>query len=246
MTRISYESYLGLFRRSELVKPHTNVYVAPAPADALLDEDDNFVGDILCSVQRVVAAISADDEYSGSREYVPGMNVRRWDQASSARLNALIVREYQSESGGNVTLIVDDTVDATRSLPGTEDTQLEIVLTLCATLLEYFTTQRIRVSRVFTSDGVESLPDKASNDNDWVLRRLAGIVGTSSSIANCPGIDTHLNGETVILVTYAWRDECDTLATTVQRQGLHVIPVSVNRNGTEARDSATALSGGAP
>jgi len=46
-------------------------------------------------------------EYVGSREYQPGMSVRRWDYASWARLSTPIVREFADQNRPSVAIVVD-------------------------------------------------------------------------------------------------------------------------------------------
>ena len=51
-------------------------------------------------------------EYLGSRDYQPGMRVRRWDYRSWARLGRPVVREYEEPQRKSIVLIVDTLVPA--------------------------------------------------------------------------------------------------------------------------------------
>ena len=69
-------------------------------------------------------------EYVGSREYRPGMPVRRWDFASWARLGHPAVREF-SEGRDSLAVLV---VDALRRQP--VDESLESVLSRAAAIVD--------------------------------------------------------------------------------------------------------------
>lgn len=55
----------------------------------------------------VLQASQVSFDYVGSREYQPGVAVRRWDYASWARLGKPAVREFSDEQASSMTILVD-------------------------------------------------------------------------------------------------------------------------------------------
>jgi uncharacterized protein (DUF58 family) len=68
----------------------------------------------------------------GSREFVPGMTVKRWDYASWARIGKPAVREYQSERQQTASLLID--TFAAEKMDEDFESRFEAVLSLTASL----------------------------------------------------------------------------------------------------------------
>ncbi|MAI32202.1 MAG: hypothetical protein CMM07_11105 [Rhodopirellula sp.] len=91
-------------------------------------------------------------DYTGSREYEPGMAVRRWDFPSWARLGVPIVREFQSPSVQNVFLIIDTALEEHPrvSEDGTYPA-LEQMLSLATTAIHDLAKQTVKL-RLFVTE----------------------------------------------------------------------------------------------
>ena len=95
-----------LFRWRRKLDLQTEVAVTPIP---LQEDQDQTARRVLTSVGNWAKKLLAGEasEYAGSREYLVGMTVRRWDFASWARLGKPIVREFKAPSVRSMNVIVD-------------------------------------------------------------------------------------------------------------------------------------------
>ena len=103
-------------------------------------------------------------DYTGSREYEPGMSVRRWDFPSWARLGIPIVREFQSPSIQHVFLIIDTALE--KQTRPTEDgtyPAFEQMLSLAATAIHDLGKQTVKLA-LFVTEG--SLNDDTLLNSD--------------------------------------------------------------------------------
>jgi len=91
-------------------------------------------------------------DYTGSREYEPGMSVRRWDFPSWARLGIPIVREFQSPSIQHVFLIIDTALDE-QATANADDCYpaFEQMLSLATTAIHDLAKQTVKL-QLFVTD----------------------------------------------------------------------------------------------
>jgi uncharacterized protein (DUF58 family) len=75
-------------------------------------------------------------EYVGSREYQPGLAVRKWDYASWARLGQPVVREFCEPRHPSVAVMLDTFFPGGNAEDGRVVPELEAVLSLAAAIVE--------------------------------------------------------------------------------------------------------------
>ena len=109
----------------------------------------NFVAQL--SGDRNRSRALADQEFIGSREYLPGMETRRWDYAAWARLQVPHVCQFEEEGQRRVSLVFD------RGQPGLDidafESAISFFLALTDTLLEH----DFRVDRIAIADRLMDL-----------------------------------------------------------------------------------------
>ncbi len=89
-----------------------------------------------------------DWDYVGSREYVPGLPVRRWDYASWARLGRPVVREFSSSQQPTATLWLDNLSDSSELNTEQVSHSFERVVASAAALADLITREDFRIARV--------------------------------------------------------------------------------------------------
>ncbi len=165
-----------LFCSTQVVPSAATIAVTPSP---LTGDEDAAARALLQAVggwsHRLLSGDALD--YTGSREYQPGMPVRRWDFSSWARLGKPIVREFQSPSIQSVLLLVDTAVSCEH--PKDEALRLvERALSLAASAINDLLGKSIRVQLYVTSESpaeqlAESIVHGSTNDAESMQIRLA-------------------------------------------------------------------------
>jgi uncharacterized protein (DUF58 family) len=125
---------LGLMRNvtSYTDRSSAATYVVPALDYELLAEL-NKQGAANSPMSLDVPLVSGDNEYVGSREYLPGIVPRRWDYACWARLGQPVVRTYADPCQMSVTLIVANETAIPPSLDVRHPERLEELVAMAAT-----------------------------------------------------------------------------------------------------------------
>lgn len=191
-----------LFRHTTRVRTSANIAITPRLLSA---DDDATTGGLLDSLGNWTRKLLSGDamDYTGSREYEPGMPVRQWDFASWARLGRPIVREFQSPSVRTISLIVDTAVDATGESRGDQtDARLEKVLSTAATAIECICRNPIQL-RLFVTGQDQSDERNVGFERETLLIRLAIAQRETTIVADemigrwCD----HLNQSPVLLLT---------------------------------------------
>lgn len=191
-----------LFRYTRRVETIASIPVTPKLLSA---NDGAIAGGLLDALGTWTRKLLSGDalDYTGSREYEPGMPVRRWDFSSWARLGQPIIREYQSPSVRTITLIVDTAVDpssnADRKLAGQ---RLETVLSLAATVIEHVSRHPIQI-RLFVTGQDWDLQSGGASDRESLLIRLAAakresVQAASQSIVE---LSAHLSNVPALIIT---------------------------------------------
>ena len=118
-------------------------------------------------------------EYVGSREWRPGLPVRRWDFTSWARLGTPAVREFTQGSEWVAVVVVD----ARRVSTQGEDPQLERVLARVASVVRHCDDEGRQVIMATVTQRVEFCDGRyCVGQRDELMTRLAGIAGSSTQI----------------------------------------------------------------
>ena len=208
-----------LFRNRQAVTSTTTIAVTPKP---LTGEEDAPARALMNAIggwsHRLLSGDALD--YTGSREYQPGMPVRRWDFASWARLGRPIVREFQSPSIQSVLLIVDTGLSSQHDA-ATAKELMERALSLAATALIDLAGKSVHVQMYVTSEPPtehETL-GRAAGDNESMQIRLAKADAVSAAGAD-DRIDQLLQeastgGPTLLLTTRRASSLMDALPGTV-------------------------------
>jgi uncharacterized protein (DUF58 family) len=196
-----------LFRHRQVIEPDAAIAVTPRPLTAA-DEGAtqsliNAVGDW---TRRVLSGDSLD--YSGSREYQPGMPVIRWDFLSWARLGRPIVREFQSPSIQSVLLLVDTGISPAHG-DDRDSELLERALSLAAAAINDLVAKSIGLQLYLTSElpaahqaSAKARPTNA--DAESMQIRLAEAEATESAVADdrlCQVIQESLGGPTLLITS---------------------------------------------
>lgn len=170
---------LSLFRFVETYALGERVVVAPAFATERFEFGHNESGRSDMTELAGQNRRKGQLEYTGSREYRPGMPVRRWDFTSWARLGSPAVREF-SEASESLSVVV---VDVTRQSMSREDATLERVLSVAATAIDH----NLRDSGpntilVLVGDTVEYCDARDFAQPDFeLLKALAEVNGVRAS-----------------------------------------------------------------
>ena len=189
--KVSYTGPFGLHRFVGHKKIRTALHVGPCwekHAGAVHAEIGETARHLACNTLK---RSQIDDEYIGSREYQPGMTVRRWDYPATARRSRPIVREYAGAGDYDVALFVDTSGNKHDSDVGFESL-LDATATIAATLLE----SQIRVAALFTNDRslvfsspsaaavfdqlIQSLATQNSNSGGDIVARIRELPQTAT------------------------------------------------------------------
>jgi uncharacterized protein (DUF58 family) len=188
----------GIFRSSQTFQPSGQFAVTPRliPLRRLLGALPNttLIGPQL-SDQHAGEAY----QYLGSREYVPGMHVRRWDFAAWARVGRPILREFESPRSPQLLIWVDaygELLSNGRSKESPIDDTLEAVFSLAASLARAAISSgarvRVRISCEpshpgISQSGIAEINSEVATHDPLVgiLRRLAAARANSSEQSHC-------------------------------------------------------------
>jgi uncharacterized protein (DUF58 family) len=124
---------------------------------------------------------AGDTIFSGNREYVPGMSVRRWDYASWARTGKPIVREITDPPQCSAGVWVDSTLEGNPTAH--ERTAFEAMLSVAAGLVDRLLREEWTLHTFQL--GMERLESAAQSQSialEAVLEALARTTGTSSTL----------------------------------------------------------------
>ncbi len=164
-----------LFRIVRRFKTGTQIAITPAPLSLA---QASLAQTMMKSIDELTPRASAGDslEYTGSREYQDGVQVRRWDFGSWARLGKPIVREYQASALQTVWLIVDTAIEA--SVPDLDAIEhVERVLSCAAAVIPEWLERKIRLRMYITSesphDGKNEHVSNSVVDSEPLQIRLA-------------------------------------------------------------------------
>lgn len=191
-----------LFNHTRSVETDESIAVTPR---LLESKDDSIAGGLLDSLGNWTRKLLSGDtmDYTGSREYEPGMPVRRWDFSSWARLGKPIIREYQSPSVRTVTLIIDTAIDPDVAVDreiakGT----LEYVLSCAATAIDRVCRQPIQVQLFLTGQDGSIQADRASDRESLLIRLATADCASCGDATDAIGdLCKHFTGSPLLIIT---------------------------------------------
>ena len=152
-----------LFQSEQRVQIDSQIVVTPQP---FTEEGDLGSKQFYDQIDRWAQSSLGGDsfDYAGSREYIVGMPVRRWDFRSWARLGRPIVREFQSPSRQVANLVVDTGVsDAMDPVEASE--LFELMLRYVATAVEICNRDGVAAQLYVASETVEDLIHRIEQDS---------------------------------------------------------------------------------
>lgn len=190
----------GIFRSSRKITPSGTLAITPRFLPQRQMQDalpfSTLAGQMLSDQHRGEAF-----EYLGSRDFISGLSVRRWDFAAWARLGRPIVREFESPRSPQVILWVDTSSSFTKkhlqSSSGTDET-LEAIYSLAATIARTVIASNARLLMSLSCDfpvrGVPlSLSSNAQKSAGRPARNRLAVMMRRLAAGTC---STHLQSET--------------------------------------------------
>lgn len=175
-----------------------------------------------------VALAGQGGDYFGSREYVPGIPVRRWDYSSWARLGQPVLREFAEPQQPTVAIAVDNCypVAAWSAEPIPE---LEAAISLAAAISEALTVQNFRIALLVWGDQVQDLSSVGfSNQHRIVCESLAAVAPAEQSAIHRlrPKLrDLRLLPRAVILLLNDWNADRAGLCDDLRERGCEVVRI---------------------
>jgi hypothetical protein len=189
LPRLSVESQFPLgihrIRGSQPQPENTLVYPAAAqPMHPSLWE----AGQSRATGQQQFAGHSGwSGDYVGSREYFPGMSVRRWDYGSWARLGRPVVREFSNPQCPQARLLLD-----LRRLSERDDEiddSAESVIAVAGELGKSLVAMGFQISCI---QNLGEHPDARSSKDDWNTDEIEQFLARLPVPANSPPLQTSL------------------------------------------------------
>lgn len=140
------------FQTRQMLRLRARIAVTPKPIN---DANDPKAARCIDQISRWTDRwLSGESfEFAGNREYQTGMPVRRWDFRSWARLGRPIVQEFQTPSLRKTMIIVDTASDRDRSEEESRE-ELEYLLRVVATSINYWTEKSVAMRMFVTSEAV--------------------------------------------------------------------------------------------
>ncbi len=165
---------LSLFRFLAISKIKQLIHVAPS-----CQSQDDISGDIVegLELSEFVGGSRRNSllEYIGSREFRPGVPVRRWDFASWARLGIPSIREF-SEGSDTVVVVVVDITSRARSF----DPMLENTLSIATGVLVGIEATGQSILMILVGHEIDI--GDGTNELEACLIRLAKVKGAKANI----------------------------------------------------------------
>lgn len=184
------------------------------------------------------AVIGYDGEYLGSREYTPGMPVRRWDYNSWARLGQPVVREYNHPEQPAAAIVLDNWFGGGAAADGVqESSQFEATLSLAAALSEALVARNYRMVLLATASETYDLSGCSAADvHTAVLRLLA--VQMPAKDGSFDKIRTELgflpaSAAFVFVLLNRWDADCQTLCRRILDRGCELTRVFLDGRAAE-------------
>lgn len=174
------------------------------------------------------------EEYIGSREYVPGIFVRRWDYGSWARLNQPIAREFAELPDAATGIVVDNVIATTQEQA---DLVLEGILSLAAGLSDILASKNHQILFGASGDSNADLESTSGTEQHRsLLRYLATVQGCRHFDAN-PTCDLVARsqpiGSTLYFLLRDWDASREAIYHEAVSRGWEVIRIFVNARITE-------------
>ena len=177
---------LNLVRLSRKHQPKGELIVVPNYNELdgleLIQRNAPQSGDTLTEIS---VSTGNSGDYFGSRDYVPGMFVRRWDNASWARLGRPIAREFLDFQLPPATIAIDTTFPAAVALDNNNEPEpaLETSLTCAASVACALDKTGHQIDSIVTSRQIHNLKSSQGGESRFhlSLRALAEVQPATNS-----------------------------------------------------------------
>ena len=171
--------------------------------------------------------VKSENQPAGSREYVPGVDVRRWDYFAWARIGTPHVRLFESESTERSSLLVD--------ARGSTESTFESMLVLARALIHEMDKGPASLENfVVGQQTMLRQPDGRDDQQSSILRELAELQPDDDQ----PNIDCLSRPQFVVLVVAACTDSQLELLQQLQKKGHYVFAIIVQSDAHSAIDSS--------
>jgi uncharacterized protein (DUF58 family) len=200
-----------------IVMPSFRPLAAFAPGQVALKYSGRNLHDLL------VTGHAGD--YCGSREYLPGMPVRRWDYSKWARLGRPVVREFAEPVEPIAGIVIDFVIpSATRNLGERgPTTPFEATLSLAAALSEALTARGYCLAFLATAGHLQDLSNVALSDQYLTVMRSLAMQTPSADRGTlhrlCRFDDWPVGPVTVFLLVHGWDTMSDRFCQQVLQRG---------------------------
>jgi len=169
--------------------------------------------------------VKSENQPAGSREYVPGVDVRRWDYFAWARIGTPHVRLFESESTERSSLLVDSR--------GTTEATFESMLVLARALIHEMNKGPASLENFVVGQRTMHLQSEGRNDQrSSILHKLAELQPDE----NQPNIDCLSRPQFVVLVVAACTDSQLELLQQLRRKGHYVFAIIVQSDASSTID----------
>ncbi len=219
--RITSTFPLNLFRFHRTYRTHTELVVVPHYLPLAGLDTSRTAAQHVGEQQTKVSALGHGGDYFSSREYVPGMPVRRWDHSSSARLGQLVVREFTNAQHPTAAIVADTCFrQATRTVDE-RIPELEATLSLSAALSEALTAQHYRIVMLAAGDVVQDLSSYGLADQHKALMSFLAVVDPAGTDDFSPASLDNLGTvpSVVFVLLSRWDRDCEALCDKILRSG---------------------------
>lgn len=185
--------------------------------------------------------IGLNGEYVGSREYQPGVPVRKWDYPSWARLGQPVVREYCDPQHPTVAVILDTFHTASAPDANQPNPAIEAILSLAAAMTESLLTRGNGIEMLVVGKHTFFLHHSTWYEGHQIILehlalaqpgRVEDLAPTIGAIEQLP-----LTWDFVIVVSHHWGSRQEQLFQAATRQRTPgsriVVSQSVQPNGRQ-------------
>lgn len=211
--KVTSEFPLNLFRRSWELNIQGEIIAYPryAPLASMrsASEAAGYAGERISD--SLLAGQSTD--YSGSREYQPGVSVRRWDYASWARVGSPAVREFGDDRQTQFAIVIDPHLRQVEDRVALHD--FEAAISLSAGIADWLLENDCRIAVLAVGGQTVRLTGEGWGQLDRILAALAAAAPQEDTefdelASQLPAVVE--DAESVLFLSTNWDD---------RRQALH-------------------------
>jgi len=255
-TRVVAGDPFGLFYREMLIPGHDKIMVLPyyEPITSFLTPAGYLPGGKALRTRSLEVTPYA----VGVRQYLPGDPLRRIDWKSSARLDRLMVKEFEQDPESNVWIILDaseqsnevisgssippgDEKDASKTLYSLAERHLyklprepfEYAVSLAAALCDFYVKGEKSIGLLMDGQGLFKLsPDLGARQLDKLFEALA-IIKPEGNASFAELIESQIvsipKGSTIVLISATTRREIATIAEGLKYRNYLPIFIGINK-----------------